>query len=103
MLNGDKVQLRGALKKASTHICYDRTTLSSKILSSSRDYFAELATNAILRMKGNTDLQNIQIVKKVGGKLEDSYLDDGFILDKKIGVGQEKRIGRLHCGVSEIA
>lgn len=69
-----------------------RTTLSSKILSSSKDYFAELATSAILRMKGSTDLQNIQIVKKVGGKLEDSYLDEGFILDKKIGPGVKKRI-----------
>jgi T-complex protein 1 subunit beta len=54
-------------------------------------------------MQGSTDLDHIQIIKKVGGKLNDSYLDDGvheylyslllscpdigrlgFILDKKI-------------------
>lgn len=70
------------------------TTLSSKILSSSKQHFSELAVNAILRLSknGSTDLANIQIIKKVGGKLEDSYLDDGFILDKKIGVGQPKKI-----------
>lgn len=68
-----------------------RTTLSSKILSSSKDHFATLAANAVLRLK-DADLNNIQIVKKAGGKLEDSYLDDGFILDKKIGVGQPKRV-----------
>lgn len=71
-----------------------RTTLSSKILSQSKDHFSELAVDAVLRIckNGSTDLQNIQIIKKIGGKLEDSYLDSGFILDKKIGVGQPKRI-----------
>lgn len=69
-----------------------RTTLSSKILSQSKDHFAELATSAVLRLGTSTDLQNIQVIKKVGGKMEDSYLDDGFILDKKIGVGQAKRV-----------
>jgi len=48
--------------------------------------------DAVMRLKGSTDLNNIQIVKKVGGSLRDSYLEDGFILDKKIGVGQPKRI-----------
>lgn len=33
---------------------------------------------------------NQQIIKKAGGSLSDSYLDEGFILDKKIGVGQPK-------------
>lgn len=71
-----------------------RTTLSSKILSHSRDHFSELAVDAVLRLSksGSTDLQNIQIIKKIGGNLADSYLDDGFILDKKIGVGQPTRL-----------
>jgi T-complex protein 1 subunit beta len=30
------------------------------------------------------DLNHIQIIKKAGGKLSDSYLDEGFILDKRI-------------------
>jgi T-complex protein 1 subunit beta len=37
-------------------------------------------------------LDHIQIIKKHGGKLRDSYLDEGFILDKKIGVNQPKRV-----------
>ncbi|KAJ1976926.1 T-complex protein 1 subunit beta [Dimargaris verticillata] len=69
-----------------------RTTLSSKVLSHNKDHFAALAVDAVLRLKGSTNLEHIQIIKKVGGKLTDSYLDEGFILDKKIGVNQPKRI-----------
>ncbi|KAG6868077.1 T-complex protein 1 subunit beta [Termitomyces sp. T159_Od127] len=60
-----------------------RTTLSSKVLSQDKDYFANLAVDAVLRLKGSIDLEHIQIIKKVGGKLTDSYLDEGFILDKE--------------------
>ncbi|KAK7432123.1 T-complex protein 1 subunit beta [Neonectria magnoliae] len=68
-----------------------RTTLSSKVLAQDRDQFAELACDAVLRLK-SSDLTHIQIIKKAGGKLSDSYLDEGFILDKKIGVNQPKRL-----------
>lgn len=34
----------------------------------------------------------IQIIKKLGGNLIDSYLDEGFLLDKKIGLNQPKRL-----------
>lgn len=69
-----------------------RTTLSSKVLAADKDYFAELAVSAVLRLKGSTDLEHIQIIKKQGGKLTDSYLDEGFILDKKIGVNCPHKI-----------
>ena len=69
-----------------------KTTLSSKILTSDKDHFAELAVDAVLRLKGSTDLQAIQILKKPGGTIRDSFLDEGFILDKRIGVGQPKRV-----------
>ncbi|KAK6217738.1 hypothetical protein LQW54_003247 [Pestalotiopsis sp. IQ-011] len=69
-----------------------RTTLSSKVLAQDRDLFAKLAVDAVLRLKGSSDLSHIQIIKKAGGKLSDSYLDEGFILDKKIGVNQPKRL-----------
>jgi chaperonin GroEL (HSP60 family) len=69
-----------------------RTTLSSKVLSIDKDYFSKLAVDAVLRLKGSTNLEHIQIIKKPGGRLVDSYLDEGFILDKKIGVNQPKRI-----------
>ncbi|KAK3320124.1 chaperonin Cpn60/TCP-1 family [Cercophora scortea] len=73
-------------------IAIARTTLSSKVLSQDRDHFAKLACEAVLRLKGSSDLSHIQIIKKAGGKLSESYLDEGFILDKKIGVNQPKRL-----------
>ncbi|KAH9843511.1 chaperonin Cpn60/TCP-1 family [Rhodofomes roseus] len=69
-----------------------RTTLSSKVLSQDKEYFANLAVDAVLRLKGSTDLDHIQIIKKVGEKLTDSYLDEGFILDKTIGINCPKRL-----------
>jgi T-complex protein 1 subunit beta len=67
-------------------------------LSQDKEYFANLAVDAVLRLKvrtppksiysvthcphpsdaqGSTDLDHIQVIKKVGGKLTDSYLDEG--------------------------
>nr|CAD7576622.1 unnamed protein product [Timema californicum] len=69
-----------------------RTTLSSKILSQHKEYFSKLAVDAVLRLKGSGNLSAIQIIKKTGGTLEDSFLDEGFLLDKKVGVHQPKRV-----------
>jgi len=69
-----------------------RTTLSSKILVQHREHFTELAVNAVFRLKGSGNLDAIQIIKKLGGGLDDSFLDEGFLLDKKIGNNQPKRI-----------
>lgn len=69
-----------------------RTTLSSKILTHHKDKFSNLAVDAVLRLKGSGNLDAIQIIKKLGSALEDSYLDEGFLLDKKIGVNQPKRV-----------
>jgi T-complex protein 1 subunit beta len=72
-----------------------RTTLSSKILSgrghTHSDLFARIAVQAVLRLKGSTALDQIQIIKKPG-HMHDSYLEPGFLLDKKFGVGQPRRI-----------
>lgn len=54
-----------------------RTTLSSKILSQHKEHFSKLAVDAVLRLKGSGDLTAIQIIKKKGGCLEDSFLDEG--------------------------
>eukprot|EP00055_Hartaetosiga_balthica_P007422 m.25457 g.25457 ORF g.25457 m.25457 type:complete len:531 (-) comp5769_c0_seq1:2219-3811(-) len=69
-----------------------RTTLSSKILTQNKDYFSNLAVDAVLRIKSSGNLEAIQIIKKLGGQLSASYLDEGFLLDKKIGINQPKRI-----------
>ncbi|KAI4099705.1 MAG: hypothetical protein L6R37_005849 [Teloschistes peruensis] len=80
-----------------------RTTLSSKVLSQDRDHFASLACDAVLRLRGSTDLSHIQIIKKAGGKLNDSYLDEGFILDKRVGVNQPKRLENAKILVANTA
>lgn len=69
-----------------------RTALSSKILSLHKEHFSKLAVDAIMRLKGSGNLSAIQIIKKVGGSLTDSFLDDGFLLDKKIGQFQPKMV-----------
>jgi T-complex protein 1 subunit beta len=80
-----------------------RTTLSSKVLSQDKAHFSKLAVDAVLRMKGSTDLTHIQIIKKAGGRLKDSYLDPGFILDKRFGVNQPKRISPAKILVANTA
>ncbi|XP_041114182.1 T-complex protein 1 subunit beta-like [Polyodon spathula] len=69
-----------------------RTTLSSKLLTHHKEHFSNLAVQAVLRLKGSGNLEAIHVIKKLGGSLTDSYLDEGFLLDKKIGVNQPKRI-----------
>lgn len=74
-----------------------RTTLSSKILHQHKEFFSKLAVDAVLRLKGSGELHAIQIIKKTGGTLDDSFLDDGFLLDKKPGVHQPQRVGFIIC------
>merc|ERR1719421_171701 len=67
-----------------------KTTLSSKLLKHEKDHYAKLAVDAVLRLKGKPNLDYIQVIKKPGGSLKDSFLEEGFILEKKIGVGMPK-------------
>ncbi|CAH8635062.1 unnamed protein product [Heterobilharzia americana] len=69
-----------------------RTTLSSKLLTQHKEHFAKLAVDAVLRLKGSGNLDAIQIIQKLGGTMTDSYLDEGFLLDKLPGVNQPKRV-----------
>lgn len=69
-----------------------RTTLSSKILQQHKELYSNLAVDAVFRLKGSCNLDAIQIIKKLGGSLADSYLDEGFLLDKKPGINQPKRV-----------
>lgn len=45
--------------------------------------------DAVLRLKGSIDLDMIQIIKKQGGSMRDSFLDSGFILNKNFGLSQK--------------
>ncbi|KAL8481401.1 hypothetical protein ACS0TY_027782 [Phlomoides rotata] len=57
-----------------------QTTLSSKILSQDKEHFAKLVVDAVMRLKGSTYLESIQIIKKPGGSLKDSFLDEGYAM-----------------------
>ncbi|OAO13541.1 T-complex protein 1, beta subunit [Blastocystis sp. ATCC 50177/Nand II] len=67
-----------------------RTTLSSKLVNADKEYFARLAVDAVLRIRDSGNLDYIQILRKPGGSLRDSYLEEGFILEKSFGVGQKR-------------
>lgn len=90
-----------AFRRDLLHIA--RTTLSSKILAQDKEHFAALAVDAVLRIQGSTDLERISIIKKVGGCLADSYLDQGLILDKKIGMNQPKSLRNARILVANTA
>ncbi|EPY33550.1 T-complex protein 1 subunit beta [Strigomonas culicis] len=77
-----------------------KTTLSSKIITVESDHFAKLCVDAVLRLKGSGNLEMINIMKKLGGTLRDSYLEPGFLLDKKIGVGQPRRLEKAKIMVA---
>jgi T-complex protein 1 subunit beta len=68
------------------------TTLSSKLVQAEKKLFAELCVSAVERLQGSGNLDHIQIIKLPGGSMRDSYLDDGFLLEKTVGVGQPKRV-----------
>jgi len=51
-----------------------------------------MTVDAVLRLKGSPNLESIQVLKKTGAALKESYLEEGFLLEKKIGVGQPKRL-----------
>lgn len=67
------------------------TTLSSKLVFHEKEYFAKLAVEAVKRLKGSSKLDCIKIIKKPGGSLKESFLDEGYILEKSISVGCPKR------------
>ena len=75
---------REALKKVAM------TSMRSKAVSSSRDFLAEVAVDAvnlISEKRGDTmlaDIDNIQIVKKEGKSILDTTLIKGIIFDKEV-------------------
>lgn len=43
-----------------------------------------------MRLKGSGNIDYIKLIKKAGGTLKDSFLADGFILEKSISIGCPK-------------
>ena len=67
-----------------------KTTLSSKLVTHEKDMFSKLVVDAVLRLGDNPSLDLIKVIKKPGASLSDSFLAEGFILEKSISVGCPK-------------
>ncbi|MCQ2816302.1 MAG: T-complex protein 1 subunit beta [archaeon] len=66
------------------------TTLSSKLVTHEKRFFAEMVVDAVERLGDNPSLDLIKIIKKPGATLRDSFLDEGFILEKNIAISCPK-------------
>ncbi len=66
-----------------------RTSMISKSVSASRDLLAQVAVNAVSSVaekkegKWTVDEDNIQVVKKQGGSMDDTQMISGIIVDKE--------------------
>ncbi|GJV46863.1 T-complex protein 1 subunit beta [Tanacetum coccineum] len=70
-----------------------RTILNSKIPSQDLvEHFATLVVDAVKLLKDDTNLDSINIIKKAGGSLKDSFLVEGYIEDIENGIELPKRI-----------
>lgn len=58
--------------------------MSGKLILSCFRHFTKLAVDAVVRLKGSGNLKAIQIMKISGGLLQESFLDEGFLLNKKV-------------------
>jgi len=68
-----------------------KTTLSSKLLTHEKEFFAKIVVDAVLRFQDSPNLEYIKIIKKHGGSLKDSFLADGLLLEKEISIGCPRR------------
>ncbi|KAH0573879.1 TCP-1 chaperonin subunit epsilon [Spironucleus salmonicida] len=62
-----------------------KTSLGSKIINRHHDHMSELAVDAVLTVKdarGDVDFDLIKIKTKIGGKLEETQLISGVVLDQ---------------------
>jgi len=95
-----KLTDRATLLQAAT------TSLSSKIVSQYSSTLAPMAVDAVLKVINpvtaeNVDLNNIRIVKKVGGTIEDTELVDGLVMTQNVmnGSGGPSRMEKARIGL----
>ena len=81
------------------------TSLSSKIVSQYTNLLGPIAVDAVTRVinpavADNVDLNDIRIVKKVGGTMDDTELVDGLVLTQNVlkGAGGPTRMEKAKIG-----
>ncbi|CUM65991.1 uncharacterized protein PRCAT00003645001 [Priceomyces carsonii] len=81
------------------------TSLSSKIVSQHSSLLAPLAVNSVLRVANesstNVDLNDIRLIKKVGGTIDDTELVNGVVLTQNVvkNAGGPIRMERAKIGL----
>ncbi|XP_052270941.1 T-complex protein 1 subunit delta-like [Dreissena polymorpha] len=81
------------------------TSLNSKVVSQYSNILSPIAVDAVLRVinpayADNVDLNDIKIVKKLGGTVEDIELIDGLVFDQKTqGVGGPNKMEKAKIGL----
>ncbi|CAN6617578.1 T-complex protein 1 subunit delta [Trichomonascus vanleenenianus] len=83
-----------------------KTSLSSKIVSQYSSLLAPMAVDAVLKVidpatATNLDLNDIRIIKKVGGTIDDTELSDGLMLTQQAikSAGGPTRIEKARIGL----
>jgi archaeal chaperonin len=86
------------------------TAMISKQISGSREHFAKLAVEAIAMVaekengKYTVDVDNVQVVKKQGGSMEDTEMIKGMIIDKEpVNPAMPKRIPKAKIALVDAA
>jgi len=86
------------------------TSMASKIVRENREYLANLAVGAILKVAEkeddlyNVDLGNVEIQKKAGKSLTETSLVEGIVLDKEVvHPGMPKRIENAKIALIDVA
>ena len=59
-----------------------RTALNSKLINTEKDFFAEMAVNAVLGLDSDLNLNMIGIKKVTGGSMKESIFVDGVAFEK---------------------
>jgi len=86
------------------------TSMISKSVSASREALADMAVKAVIAVaeqnnkKWSVDMDNIQIVKKAGGSMDDTQLIQGIIVDKEpVHPAMPKRIENAKIALLDTA
>lgn len=82
------------------------TSLNSKVVSQNQDLLAPIAVNAVLKVidtatATNVDLNDIRLVKKLGGTIDDTELVDGLVMTQRAArsAGGPTRIENAKVGM----
>merc|ERR1719229_1541222 len=82
------------------------TSLNSKVVSQSAEMLAPIAVDSVLKVidpktATNVDLNDIRLVKKLGGTTDDTELVDGLVLTQKVShaAGGPSRVADAKIGL----